>query len=959
MANESGSEKRESSCFDCAGHSTERLVDMFVRLTQEKRIKLGQAPAERSVFRKLHGTAHGRFEVSRDIETGLRVGIFAHECLTTWMRFSSDTSPTAPDLGSTLGIGIKLFGARGADGLGESGTTADFIMQNFGRFFVQDAREMCEFTYAGVVEGDYERYLSMHPETRAVLDAMAKIQGSVLTTTYWAILPFRLGDQIVKYRLDPETTPNNVGNDARDYLAIDMANRLAEREYRFKFMVQRRTNQASMPLDRAMDVWSEDESPFVHVATLVVPRQNILERGQAEYGQNLSFNIWRTPAVNAPLMESSIAAVRKAVYIAGAEARRQANGQAVQEPTEPRHVAAAEGFDRAIVKAVIYPSIGIARVGNSPKEYFIGPELAESPARAPGFYRDKKGRLTRQAARFRVYGVNAAGEIVRELSTAESGAKVRWLVRLANTKAAWYTFQIALDIPEAGMAAPTTLRNPSVSDRSRLAITPTAQTVEGFDAPSKRFDDGHFMGKSVYLGEITTDKEGRLVVLGGHGVSRSSDGSRAITFANNEGWHDDVADGPVAAEVVLDGTTLDVVPAWVIVAPPNYGPQRKSVRTMWDLMRDVAISTGQLKAPERPSFSSEILPIFQRLAGLQWVNAGFAAGFGWKGIFDFSDESILCRLGDNGPAERTFRRTVAEQFRNFSVDSWSPKPWPWIYGDAMNIPPAQTPRQSASLTNTQFMILKQWADGNFDADFDSKRRVPASIDEVPLADQGETLTRAALEFCVADAFHPGCEMTWPVRQASMYMAPFRFAHQVPDWKEPGMGEIINIDSLTIPNGPLYSQIPGGITRWMAVPWQTDTASCRSGYDKTYDPYLPAFWPARVPNQVLTKENYEIVVDPAKAIEERLAAFANRAAWTDPLGTDSYTAQINNMIKGFGQMGVIEELPGPKDVDAFPSKIEVEDQHPPIDSASDSSRILSAKSEVDISRIDKVRRFPGN
>jgi hypothetical protein len=39
---------------------------------------------------------------------------------------------------------------------------------------------------------------------------------------------------------------------------------------------------------------------------------------------------------------------------------------------------------------------------------------------------------------------------------------------------------------------------------------------------------------------------------------------------------------------------------------------------------------------------------------------------------------------------------------------------------------------------------------------------------------------------------------------------------------------------------------------MAVPWQTDTASCRSGYDLSYDPYVPAFWPARVPNEVLTK-----------------------------------------------------------------------------------------------------------
>ncbi len=113
--------------------------------------------------------------------------------------------------------------------------------------------------------------------------------------------------------------------------------------------------------------------------------------------------------------------------------------------------------DVRIVKAVIYPSIGIARIGNSPEEYFIGPEVPEPPAKPPGFYRDAQGRLKRQAARFRIYGVNSAGQIVRELSQSDSGAQIQWSVQLANTKAAWYTFQIALDIPDASMAEPTVL----------------------------------------------------------------------------------------------------------------------------------------------------------------------------------------------------------------------------------------------------------------------------------------------------------------------------------------------------------------------------------------------------------------------------------------------------------------------------------------------------------------------
>lgn len=963
-------------CFDCGDDPISRLIEMFVGIAQKKRIDLGQKPAERPVFRKLHGVAHGRLEMLADIPADLKVGVFAHERLDAWMRFSSDTSPTSPDLQSTVGIGLKLFGVPGEKAYGGVGDTADFIMQNFPVFFVDNATEMCEFTYAGVVQGDYPGYLARHPRTNRILNEMARVEGSVLTTTYWGILPFGAGgDQVVKYRLDPETPPENVANDALDYLAVDMANRLSERDYRFRFMVQRRTNPATMPLDEATVEWPESESPFIQVATLVIPRQDVEARGQAEYGQSLAFNIFRVPPEQAPVPESSIAAVRRAVYAASADTRHEANGQPLQDPPRPRLAEPPPTPpDTCVVKAVIYPSIGVARVGNSPDEWYLGPETPDPAPLPPGAYRDKRGRLKRQAARFRVYGVNARGEIVRELTGAGDGAKIAWTVELANTKSAWYGFQLALDIPEAASAPPTVLRNPAIADRSRLSILPGPRTVAGRDAARAAFDSGAFMGKKVYLGEIWTDADGRLMVLGGHGESASCDGTWAITFANNEGWHDDISDGPVTARVELNGAPLEVVPAWVVVAPPNFGPQRTSVRTMWDLMRDVAIKAGLLAAPRRPSFTEDILPIFQRLNGLQWVNAGFAAGFGWNGAFDFSTPGGIARLADRSAANHEFRRVLSNSFRRFDVDSWSPMPWPWLYGDAMNIPPAPTPRQNAALSDCQLAMLEQWAAGDFEADYDPDHRPPATIDEVPLARQGDVLTKAALDFCLADAFHPGCEMTLPVRASTMYMQPFRFAHVLEGWVAPNLGEVLTSDGMTIPNGPLYGQIPGGITRWMAVPWQTDSASCRSGYTPAYDPYVPAFWPARVPDQVLTRENYDIVMDRGRPLSERRAAFANRAAWIDPLGTTSYTDQINNMIEHFDHMGVVEVREGPTDTDAFPAVIEVEDRrrtiHDVIPKHGVNKSLKAAahagaahagspgtQRRIDISGIDKFRRFP--
>src|ERR1700722_838023 len=92
----------------------------------------------------------------------------------------------------------------------------------------------------------------------------------------------------------------------------------------------------------------------------------------------------------------------------------------------------------SIVRAKIHPAIGVARVGNSVSrdDFFIGPEVVSPKPHEPVRYRDENGALKRQAARFRIYGYDAAGEVVREL-TADC-ANIRWAAHVANRKAAFY-----------------------------------------------------------------------------------------------------------------------------------------------------------------------------------------------------------------------------------------------------------------------------------------------------------------------------------------------------------------------------------------------------------------------------------------------------------------------------------------------------------------------------------------
>jgi hypothetical protein len=284
----------------------------------------------------------------------------------------------------------------------------------------------------------------------------------------------------------------------------------------------------------------------------------------------------------------------------------------------------------------IHPGIGIARLGNSESEFYIAPEMpaalpqecdaSGNPILAPDgsgpvlvkTFKDKDGRIKRQAARFQVYVYdddNPEGRPLKLGDAVEGGGNrgklidIQWRVYLANKKAAWYEFQQRAGEHGYGNGHPR--RNADVANRDRLIIDPGPRSVDTTTRRRARFDRS---GDGVYattfpplglqphdihtLGEILTDDAGRLLVLGGHGNSgseKSGPGEPHIAhYANNDGWYDDVSDGPVMARLVMFseqvGQTryIDVeYPAWVVVGYPRFVPQILDMITMDEVMYDL------------------------------------------------------------------------------------------------------------------------------------------------------------------------------------------------------------------------------------------------------------------------------------------------------------------------------------------------------------------------------------
>jgi hypothetical protein len=624
----------------------------------------------------------------------------------------------------------------------------------------------------------------------------------------------------------------------------------------------------------------------------------------------------------------------------------------------------------------IYPPLGIARVGNAEdadnpysNDYIIGPEVIGgpptlpdgTPARYLSDFRTTDGRIKRQAARFRVYA-RLKDDSVHEL-TANDGVQIEWRVRVANLKAGWYEFNQAMDLPR-GLSKNAKRRNEAMpllpGGRSILDITPTPRQIEGrsrFGAPY-RFDDGTFWFKPVYLGELRTDNEGRLLFLGGRGLSESfRKGFNPLTFANNVGWHDDVSDGPVWATVRFpDGTTKEAEPAYVVVTPPNYAPGLYGLVTLDDTVRETFQSKGWIATPTSSSFTRDIWPIFDRLSGLQWVNHGLFILHGFGSPLDARDSSVVDQLRNASKKQEPWRRAVLSLFRDPNLDGPFDEPkLPQIYGDAYGESDTDA-RRDLSVSKTQYEHLQRWAAGSFADDWTGRPPSPPEFDRLSPDEQISHLERAPLYDCLGGPFHPGIELTWTARLASIWKEAYRLKILPTDASaRQNYGDTLTPEVCMGPGGPYDGVAAGVLTRFLGVPWQTDGTSCNSAAD--YEPStflsMPTFWGARVPDQVLAVENYDraLALDPKKYPTQAQKHVMHRVDWLRDVRGTVYYQRLVNMINEWWQLGMILPVPSPPDF--LPAETRVEQGRHPDQAGSDAKRQLVAAVE-NLSEVPLVR-----
>lgn len=438
----------------------------------------------------------------------------------------------------------------------------------------------------------------------------------------------------------------------------------------------------------------------------------------------------------------------------------------------------------------IFPPIGIARVGED-QNFFLAPEVPEAgpgDLQADGTLRpvarfksaDKK-RFRKQGVRFHLFeSTDGTTWIPANLPLT---AIVTWSVTLDNIKSA------VIRPSEPPIAA---TRPALMSGSSGMQIRGGTKTISGPNAASTPFQGtfttGPTFSVAVELGQLKTDGQGRLIVLGGNGSAAAPPGAPiggagTTTYYKNPNWHDDVADGPVNASIQLNAGAVPVEAeggAWVIVGPPDFAPEIGGIVTLYDVIRQVGIDKLGLAGPGPPSFDSDINPILLRTKRHRHVNDLALAP--WPDP-RFDDEA---RLRSTDASNKAFREAVRDLIKD-SEDVM-----------AGHTNPAG-PRYR--LRAAQVKMLDDWASGTFDAAAAAHSTAPTAAG----------LTRAALENTVGQGFCPGIEAGILVLDHTIYRTPFDF----------------RIDQ---------SQLnPGDMTALMAQPWQADFLKCNTNWWPTQRP----------------------------------------------------------------------------------------------------------------------------
>jgi hypothetical protein len=295
----------------------------FLKAATEKRHPDGA----RRRFNQARATAcvDAEFTVRDDLTPELHAGLFTTaRTYRAWIRFANATSNSDRDP-DVRGMSVRVLGVGGPN-LTPGTTAQDFILNSHPVMMVPGAREFLDLLEANEAGGFRRiRYFLTHPRALRIGAASRTNPTCHLDLSYWSTTPYLFGPgRAVKYIVAPSSERRSPKPPALTdtYLREAMRTRLAEADATFDFLIQLQTDGRRMPIEDASIEWNRQESPYVPVARIRIPRQPLDDPERERRCEQCAFNPWHSLADHRPL--GGMNRARRAIYSAMAAFRTEA-----------------------------------------------------------------------------------------------------------------------------------------------------------------------------------------------------------------------------------------------------------------------------------------------------------------------------------------------------------------------------------------------------------------------------------------------------------------------------------------------------------------------------------------------------------------------------------------------------------------------------------------------------------
>ncbi|MFK7049737.1 MULTISPECIES: catalase [Flavobacterium] len=314
----------------------ELILDMQSMLQEKMEKDYAKGKTKRDAHPKCLALLKGHFKIIENLPNNLQIGLFQPgKSYKSFIRISNASGRVQSDkIKDFRGFAIKLIEVDGKRFDTTEKQTQDFLMISLPIMPLGTIKLFRDAVYYAIKWNPLVLALKMifsgNGKILKALNNAKKNEANPLDLTYWSTTPYMYGNKQIKFKIVPTSTSKSelpkILSD--NYLTKNMESHLQKNIVKFDFFIQPFVNEKNTPIENAGIEWN---SPFIKVAEIEIPIQDLNTEERFELAEQLSFSPSNSLEAHKPI--GGINRARIEIYKALSKFRHQRDNKTIIEPT--------------------------------------------------------------------------------------------------------------------------------------------------------------------------------------------------------------------------------------------------------------------------------------------------------------------------------------------------------------------------------------------------------------------------------------------------------------------------------------------------------------------------------------------------------------------------------------------------------------------------------------------------